>query len=211
MSYARILKILTASFRRSIRGLLMSRILLTSGSLKGRDFFVSLVKEYGDHEMVFAGSGRDARGALSRMDVDLLVIHAPLPDEFGEELAEYASRNSYCGIIVVAKSDTDARSILRVETAGGLVALTPLSKSLFRQTFRLACATRNRMLGIHNENKKLSRRLEDMGLIDRAKCVLIQVLGMTEPQAHRYIEKQAMDMRVSKRQVAEELLKTYEA
>ena len=50
-----------------------------------------------------------------------------------------------------------------------------------------------------------------MGLIDRAKCVLIQVLGMTEPQAHRYIEKQAMDMRVSKRQVAEELLKTYEA
>ena len=67
------------------------------------------------------------------------------------------------------------------------------------------------MLGIHNENKKLSRRLEDMGLIDRAKCVLIQVLGMTEPQAHRYIEKQAMDMRVSKRQVAEELLKTYEA
>ncbi|MBC5647909.1 ANTAR domain-containing response regulator [Christensenella tenuis] len=188
----------------------MSRILLASGSLKGRDFFVHLIKEYGDHEVLFAGSGKDARGALSRGDIDLLIIHAPLADEFGEELAEHASRNSYCGIIMVAKSDADARTILRVEKAGGLLALTPLSKSLFRQTFRLACATRNRMLGIQNENKKLSRRLEDMGLIDRAKCVLIQVLGMTEPQAHRYIEKQAMDMRVPRRQVAEELLKTYE-
>ncbi len=188
----------------------MSRILLTSGSLKGRDFFVHLVQEYGDHEVIFADSGKDARSVLSKMDVDLLMIHAPLADEFGEELTEYASRNSYCGIIVVTKSDTDARSILRMETAGGLIALKPLSRSLFRQTFRLACATRNRMLGIQNENKKLSRRLEDMGLIDRAKCVLIQVLGMTEPQAHRYIEKQAMDMRIPRRQVAEELLKTYE-
>ncbi|CAK7018629.1 MAG: putative transcriptional regulatory protein pdtaR [Desulfovibrio sp.] len=189
----------------------MSRILLASGALKGRDFFAHLVKEYGDHEVLFAPNGRDARSVLGKMDIDLLIIHAPLPDEFGEELVEHASRNSYCGIIVVAKSDTDQRSILRVEAAGGLVVLTPLSKSFFRQTFHLACATRNRMLGVRNENRKLSRKLEDMGLVDRAKCVLIQVLGMTEPQAHRYIEKQAMDMRVSKRQVAEELLKTYEA
>ncbi len=63
---------------------------------------------------------------------------------------------------------------------------------------------------MRNENRSLSQKIEDIGIIDRAKCVLIQVLHMTEEQAHKYIEKQAMNMRVPRRQVAEELLKTYE-
>ena len=188
----------------------MCRVLLASGSLKGRDFFTHLITEYGIREVLSAQTGKDTRDALSKTDIDLLIINAPLADEFGDLLAGYASRNSCCGIVMVVKSDTDERIVLGAENAGAFTVRTPLSKALFRQTFRLARATRNRMLGIESENKRLSRRLEDMGLVDRAKCTLIQVLGMTEPQAHRYIEKQAMDMRVSKRQVAEELLKTYE-
>ena len=34
--------------------------------------------------------------------------------------------------------------------------------------------------------------------------------GMTEPQAHRYIEKQAMDLRITRREVAEGIISTYE-
>ena len=51
---------------------------------------------------------------------------------------------------------------------------------------------------------------EEIRLVDRAKCVLIQVLSMTEPQAHRYLEKEAMDRRVTRREVAEQVLRTYE-
>lgn len=47
-------------------------------------------------------------------------------------------------------------------------------------------------------------------LIERAKEVLMEYLKMTEAQAHRYIEKQAMDMRITRREVAESILKTYE-
>ena len=43
--------------------------------------------------------------------------------------------------------------------------------------------------------------------MDRAKCVLIEYLKMTESEAHRFIEKQAMDMRITKREVAERILK----
>ena len=188
----------------------MCRILLASGSLKGRDFFTNLVKEYGNHEVVTAPGGKEARTILSRQDIGLLIINAPLKDEFGETLAEYAARNSACGIIMVAKNETDERIILQAESAGAMVVKTPLSKALFKQAFRLAYASKNRMAGLLQENRKLCRKIEDMGIVDRAKCVLIQELKMTEPQAHRYIEKQAMNMRVTRRQVAEELLKTYE-
>jgi len=72
-------------------------------------------------------------------------------------------------------------------------------------------ASHKRITGLKNENIKLQKKIEDIRLIDRAKCVLIQYLNMTEPQAHRYIEKQAMDMRITRAEVAQGILKTYES
>ena len=52
--------------------------------------------------------------------------------------------------------------------------------------------------------------MEDMKIINRAKLLLITCLNMTEQEAHRYLEKQAMDMRMSKMQIAMQVIKTYE-
>ena len=51
--------------------------------------------------------------------------------------------------------------------------------------------------------------MNEIRLVNRAKWLLISELNMTEANAHRYIEKQAMDRCVSRRQVAEEIIKTY--
>ena len=63
-----------------------------------------------------------------------------------------------------------------------------------------------------SEKKSLSieEKMEEIRLVNRAKWLLIDELKMSEPDAHRYIEKQAMDRFVSKREVAEEIIKTYE-
>lgn len=74
---------------------------------------------------------------------------------------------------------------------------------------KLITATRRRLLGLKHENIKLQKKIEDIRLVDRAKCVLIQHLSLTEQQAHRYIEKQAMDRRISKPEVAQGILNTY--
>ena len=66
------------------------------------------------------------------------------------------------------------------------------------------------MVGLQKEHGRLQQKIEEMRLVDRAKCTLVQYLGLTEPQAHRYLEKQAMDMRMTRREVAEEILRTYE-
>lgn len=52
---------------------------------------------------------------------------------------------------------------------------------------------------------------EEKRLIDRAKRTLMRYLGFTEPQAHRYIEKHAMDLRVTRTEVARGVLKIYES
>ena len=50
----------------------------------------------------------------------------------------------------------------------------------------------------------------EIRLVDRAKCILIQYLDMTEKEAHRHIEKLAMDKRKTRREIAESILRSYE-
>ena len=63
---------------------------------------------------------------------------------------------------------------------------------------------------IVNENEKLKEKINDIRLIDRAKLTLIQYLKMSEEESHKYIEKQAMDLRITKVEVAKNILKIYE-
>ena len=53
------------------------------------------------------------------------------------------------------------------------------------------------------------KKIEEIRLVNRAKWLLIECLGMKESDAHRYIEKQAMDLRISKSEMAENIIRTY--
>ncbi|MBR2952905.1 MAG: ANTAR domain-containing protein, partial [Clostridia bacterium] len=61
------------------------------------------------------------------------------------------------------------------------------------------------------EKKTLSieEKMEEIRIVNRAKWILIRELKLDEPEAHRYIEKQAMDRCISKRIVAVEIIKSY--
>lgn len=78
------------------------------------------------------------------------------------------------------------------------------------KSIKYICISRKKYLGLQSENERLKVKISEIRLIDRAKCILIEYLNMSEPQAHRYIEKQAMDLRVTKKEIAENILKTYE-
>lgn len=59
-------------------------------------------------------------------------------------------------------------------------------------------------------NRSLKDRLSEIKVIDRAKCLLMEHEQLSEAQAHRYLEKRAMDSQMSRLQVAEQLLKKYQ-
>lgn len=87
----------------------------------------------------------------------------------------------------------------KVEDDGVFVVPKPLSRVLFMQALRMTRAARSRLTGLQSENRRLQKRIEDIRQVDRAKCLLIECCGMTEPEAHSYIEQQAMNQRRSKR------------
>lgn len=84
-----------------------------------------------------------------------------------------------------------------------------MNRTIFWSVLKIANATYNK---IYKLKKKITNftKIEDIKMIDRAKCILIQYLNMTESEAHRYIEKQAMDMRTTRKTIAEGILRTYE-
>lgn len=96
-----------------------------------------------------------------------------------------------------------------VETQA-LVLGKPISRQVLVQSVKIAGAVSKKLEVAHRETQLLKQRIEDLKLIDRAKCLLVANLKMDEKQAHRYIQKRAMDTRLPQRDIAEEILKTYE-
>ena len=95
-------------------------------------------------------------------------------------------------------------------TARCLVLCAPLSSKELAMGIRMALSISRKFAALQKQNEQLRQRLEDFKIMDRAKCCLVAVLGMDEERAHRYIQKRAMDMRLSQREIAEDILKTYE-
>lgn len=189
----------------------MDSVLVVSGTDKGRDMLTDLCRSVSISHITTASSGNEARRFLINGVYDLVVVNAPLPDEFGHELALSAVENSSAGVILLVKSELADEVSAKVEDEGVFVISKPIARSLFFQSVKLVSASQKRLLGLKKQTMQLETKIEEMRLIDRAKCTLIQYLSMTEPQAHRYIEKQAMDMRLPKRAIAESILNTYES
>ena len=179
----------------------MGGTLLVSGSDKGREFLLQLLKEEDCQPVTPAASGDEARRLITQCDFDLILINAP---------AVFAVENTTAAVLLLVKAEAADETAAQVEREGVLVLAKPFGRAMFSQTLRLGLAARRRMLGLRDENVQLQKKIEEIRLVDRAKCVLIQVLSMTEPQAHRYLEKEAMDRRVTRREVAEQVLRTYE-
>ncbi len=185
----------------------MERVLIVSASDKTHESLAGFLSSCGVQVKASkAFSGAEARRILVDGEFMLILINTPLPDEFGHELAQAAARKTVAGVILLVKADSSDTVAGIVENDGVFVIPKPLPRPLFMQALHMARATRARLLGLQDENRKLQKRIEDIRLVDRAKCLLIECCSMSEPEAHAYIERQAMDRRLSKRAIAENII-----
>ncbi len=191
----------------------MESILLVSSSVKVAALLTELLQaQYSAAcQIVSATSGGEARRLLSQRDYDLILVNTPLQDELGHDVAITAAQHTCAGVMLLVKSEMEDEISGKVEDYGVMVVGKPISRQLFYQALKMLSVSHRRLAGLRHENLQLQNKIEEIRLVDRAKCVLIQYLNMTEPQAHRYIEKQAMDMRCTKVEVAQGILRTYES
>ena len=151
----------------------------------------------------------EARRRVVDTEFDIVLINAPLPDDFGMRLAIDICTNSGAGVLLLVKNDLFNDIYAKVVGYGVITLSKPTNLQMVAQNLRILCAIRERMRQMQARQATVEEKIEEIRFVNRAKWLRIECLSMTEPEAHRYIEKQSMDERISKREVAENIIKTY--
>ena len=144
-----------------------------------------------------------AKRRLAEQNYDIVIINAPLPDDFGMRLAIDVCTESGAGVLLLVKSEMFESICAKTEPYGVVPLPKPTNRQMVSQALHVLRATRERMRRMEAKQATVEEKIEEIRLVNRAKWLLIECLSMTEGEAHRYIEKQSMDMRISRREVAE--------
>ena len=156
-----------------------------------------------------ATDATQARRKLLENDFDIVIVNSPLKDEFGTRLAIDICSKSSAGVLLFVKAEHYADITAMVMPYGVLTISKPTSSSMIAQSVQMLCSTRERLRIMEKKNASVEEKIEEIRIVNRAKCLLIEQLKMTESEAHRYIEKQAMDRCVTRRVIAENIILTY--
>ena len=157
----------------------------------------------------YVSSVNAAKRVLSEKEFDFLIINAPLPDEAGTDLAiDFSGNGSGIALLIVRSDMLDG--IRGKVTVNGVFTLgKPLSTEMFTTALSWMASARERLRNSEKKTLSFEEKMREIRLVNRAKWLLITELKMEEPQAHRYIEKQAMDRSITRAEVAEEIINTY--
>ena len=149
-----------------------------------------------------------AKRILSERDFDFLILNSPLPDGSGTDLAIDFSSSSGGIALLIVRSDMLEGIRGKVTPHGVFTLSKPLSIEMFSAALDWMASARERLRKSEKKTLSFEEKMQEIRLVNRAKWLLITELKLEEPQAHRYIEKQAMDRCITRREVAEEIINT---
>ena len=147
-----------------------------------------------------------AKRVLLERSFDFVFINTPLPDDFGTRFAIEISGNKGTVILLLVRNEVYEEVCDKVTEYGILTLPKPASKQMVAHTLNFMAGIRERLRKLENKSLSMEEKMKEIRLVNRAKWVLIDELKMSEADAHRYIEKQAMDRCVSRREIAEEII-----
>lgn len=185
------------------------RVLVAGANDKLGESIAALLPKNEYEPPVFAASVGEIRRLALESTMDLVVLNTPLKDEFGTRLAlDLADYN--IAVLLMVQGDVFDQVCYKVEDYGVLTLAKPVSRQSFYTVVKLLTAMRAKMLRMEKKNQALQEKMQDIRTINRAKWLLITNLQMTEDEAHYHIEKKAMNSRLSRREAAEEIIRTYD-
>ncbi len=188
----------------------MSRVLIVSAGARANEYLTTHLTDLGFHRHVIVPSAAEARRRMTESDFTLIAVNAPLPDEFGHELCIDAVETTDAGVILLVKASEAEQLEQRVSEQGVFVLSKPFSITFFAQVVHMAAAGSARLRRLRQENDRLLEKINQIRLVSRAKLALITEKGMSEADAHRYIEKAAMNSRKSRKEIAQEILDSFD-
>ena len=182
------------------------RVLVAEDEALIRLDLVELLTAEGYEVVGEAGDGEEALRLARELEPDLVVMDVKMPKRDGISAASVIAEERIAPVVILtAFSQRDL--IDRARQAGAMAyVVKPFAVSDVVPAIELAMARFAEIRALDNEVEDLTERLETRKAVDVAKGLLQEGFGLSEPDAFRWIQKTAMDLRKSMREVAESVI-----
>lgn len=166
---------------------------------------VETLKDQGFDVVGEAGDGLRAIELAKELKPDLMVMDIKMPDMDGLSAAEQIAKLRIPVVFLTAFNQQEL--VTRASEVGAMAFLVkPFSPEDLLPAIEVALSRFQQLTQLESEVSDLTERLETRKLVERAKGVLGVQMGLSEPDAFRWIQKAAMDRRIGMVDVAKTIL-----
>lgn len=185
------------------------RTLVVSPSAKFRDFITPYLIALQSETVVYAESINVAKRHILENQFDFVIINSAPPEDPGIKFAIdiSANKNTVCLLMIKAELHDEIQS--KVSSHGVFTLAKPTPNVAMQLALGFLFSARERLRSLEKKAMSIEDKMEEIRIVNRAKWLLIDRQEMSEEAAHHYIEKTAMDMCVSKLEIARDIIKTY--
>lgn len=185
-------------------------VLVVSSSQKLNTALSALLEKPRFSPVVFASDLSTAKRAIADRAFDFLLVNSPLPEDSGIRLAVDTASSGETAVLLLVPGEF-AEDIHDKTAEYGVFTLgKPTAKPMLLTALSWMESMRERMRKAEKKATSIEEKMQEIRLVNRAKWLLIAEEGMDEETAHHDIERQAMDRCITKRQIAEEIIRRYQ-
>ncbi|HEY3867057.1 MAG TPA: response regulator [Actinocrinis sp.] len=185
------------------RGTQRKRVVIAEDEALIRMDLAEMLQEEGYEVVGQAGDGENAVKLASEHRPDLVILDVKMPVLDGISAAERIGAEKIAPVLMLT-AFSQRELVERARDAGAMAYLVkPFSKADLVPAIEMATSRYEELRALEGEVADLAARFETRKLVDRAKGLLQAQLGMTEPEAFRWIQKTSMDRRLTMREVAQ--------
>ena len=186
-----------------------TRVLIAEDEALIRLDLKEMLQEEGFEVVAEVADGASAVRLTRELKPDLVILDVKMPVMDGIQAAEEIAKDRLAAILILtAFSQRDL--VEKARRAGAMAYLVkPFQKHDLLPAVEIAAGRYREMEGLEATVDDLQGRLEARKVVEQAKGVLQEKEGMSEAEAFRFIQKQAMQRRLTMKQVAEQVLEKY--
>jgi response regulator NasT len=185
------------------------RILLAEDEVVVAEGLARMLQGLGHQVLARAGSGREAVRLAGRLSPDVILMDIKMPDLDGLAAAREIMGASP-GPIVFLTGHAERELLSGALECGALgYLLKPVAATQLEAALAVACKRFSEIADLKAEQARLQQLLEERKLVERAKGVLMEKLGLSEEAAYRRLQKQARDTNQRLADLARALLSSH--
>lgn len=182
------------------------RVLVAEDETLIRLDIVEILRSEGYDVVAEVDNGQSALEKARELKPDLVLMDVKMPVMDGITAAESIVKERIAPVVLLT-AFSQKELVERAREAGAMAyVVKPFTPADLTPAIEIAISRNDELRALEAEVTNLAEQFETRKLVDRAKSLLITKMGLSEPEAFRWIQKTSMDRRLSMRQVADTVI-----